>query len=146
MKKISAVKVFCIVCGLSLALFLVTCWSAIYPDSTPYWVESVGYFMLTYFCLDICRKRTPDIPMWSVISALIFGRILIEIPIRIYDWDGCKGSVMITASCIIAILMSAYCHKLKKPFAFILSYLILALFNSVVADSWSRYVLDQWYL
>lgn len=127
MKKISAVKVFCIVCGLSLALFLVTCWSAIYPDSTPYWVESVGYFMLTYFCLDTCRKRKPDVSVWSVISALIFGRILIEIPIRIYDWYGCEGSVMITVSCIIAILMSAYCHKLKKPFAFILSYLLVEL-------------------
>ncbi len=28
----------------SILLFLIVCWSAVFQDTTAYWVESIGYF------------------------------------------------------------------------------------------------------
>ena len=139
----SSTKSFWISCGLSLTLFLITCWSAIYTDTTPYWIESIGYFILTYFCLKFVQAKNNKIATWYIISAIILGRIILEIPMRILDWNGCVGSFMIIISCIIAILLAAYCYNSKKITAFVLSYVILALFNSVVADYWSKFLLNQ---
>lgn len=136
-------KVFWICGGLSLALFLITCWSAIYADTTPYWVESIGYFILTFYCMELFKGEKTDISTWLVVSAVIIGRIIIEIPMRIMDWNGCLGSFMVIAACVIAILLSAYCFNTKKPFAFILSYVILSLFNSIVAEYWTGFVLNR---
>ncbi len=127
---------------LSLLLFLATCWSAVFHDATPYWVESIGFFLLTYVCIDVFSKRLADINPWMIGLAVIVGQLIIQIPVRAIDFMGSLGSVMILVSCIIATLLAVFCYKDKKPYTFILSYVVMSLFNIFVADMWQNYVLS----
>lgn len=124
----------------SILLFMITCWSAAFQDSTAYWVESLGFFMLTYICINEFSKRLTDVNPWMIGLAIILGQLIFQILVRAVDFWGSYGSLMIVISCIIAIILAVFCYKDKKPYTFILSYIIMTLFNSCVADMWSKYV------
>lgn len=140
MKTMTSAKAFWTVTGLSLALFLVTCWSAYNGDTTPYWVESLGYFILTYYCLEFIRAKNQSVSIFCVTAAAVLGRIIIDVPLRVMDCFGTLWSLLVVISCIVAILLAACCYNSKKPVVFILSYIIMALFNSVVAINWAEFV------
>lgn len=139
MKNLTKTKAFLLACIFSLLLFLIVCWSAAFQDTTPYWVESIGYFLFTYICLMKFTEKVSDINSWMVAFAIILGRIILEVPLRIIDWHGTFGSFMITVGCVVAILLAVVCFKDKRIYSFILSYVILALFNSAIADLWHQY-------
>lgn len=130
----------CVLAG--LGLFLITCWSAIFPDSTAYWVESLGFFLLTYLLLEKLQNYD-GLKVWSIALSIMAGRLLIEIPIRIFDFYGTLGSMMIAVSCILAIILGTICYKIKDSYTFILSYIVLVLFNTAVVDFWSKF-LREW--
>ncbi|MDE6503908.1 MAG: hypothetical protein K2K78_05555 [Muribaculaceae bacterium] len=139
MKTLTKAKAFWTTSLLSLLLFTATCWSAALQDTTPYWIESIGYFILTYLCIDVFTQKVADLNPWMIGLAAIIGQLIIQIPMRIMDFPGTVGSLMIVVSCIIAILLAVICQKDKRPYSFILAYVVLALFNSAVADIWSNY-------
>lgn len=124
----------------SILLFLITFWSAAFQDATPYWIEGIGYFLLTYVCIDEFTKRLPEINVWMVGLAVILGQLVFQTAIRASDFMGSLGSVMIVVSCLIATVLAVFCYKDKKPYTFILSYIIISLFNSFVADAWRDYL------
>lgn len=139
-KKLTKTGAFWLSFLFSILLFMITCWSAAFQDSTAYWVESLGFFMLTYICIDEFSKRLTDINPWMTGLAIILGLLIFQIPVRAVDFWGSYGSLMIAISCIIAIILAVFCYKDKKPYIFILSYIFMCLFNSCVADMWSKYV------
>lgn len=125
----------------SILLFLIVCWSAAFQDATAYWVESLGYFLLTYICIYEFSKRKCDVNPWMIGFAVILGQMVFQIPIRAVDFWGAYGSLMIAVSCILATILAVFCYKDKRPYTFILSYVVMSLFNSCMADMWSKYVL-----
>ena len=139
--KMTKTGAFWLSCLFSVVLFLITCWSAAFQDTTPYWIESLGFFLLTYLCVDGFSKRIPGLNPWMIGLAVILGQLIIQGPIRATDFMGSVGSLMIVVSCIIAILLAVFCYKDKRPYAFIISYVVISLFNSFAADWWSDYVL-----
>lgn len=142
MKRMTKAKVYGLSALAGLGLFLITCWSAIFPDSTAYWVESLGFFLLTYLLLEKLQNYD-GLKVWSIALSIMAGRLLIEIPIRIFDFYGTLGSMLITVSCILAIILGTICYKIKGSYTFILSYIVLVLFNTAVVDFWEKF-LREW--
>ena len=64
-------------------------------------------------------EKVPDINSWMVAFAIILGRIILEVPLRIIDWHGTFGSFMITVGCVVAILLAVVCFKDKRIYSFI---------------------------
>ena len=142
MKKLTNAKAFWLTTLFSLLFFMITCWSMVFQDTTPYWIQSIGYFMLTYICLDEFSKKLPDLNAWMIGFASLLGLMIIEAPVRIYDFPSTYGSLMIGVSCVVAILLAVICFKDKRSYSFILAFIILVLFNSVVADMWHNYMTE----
>lgn len=142
MKKLTIAKAFLLTTLFSLLFFMITCWSAAFKDTTPYWIQSIGYFMLTYICLDEFSKKLPDLNSWLIGLAALLGLMIIQAPVRISDFASSYGSLMIVVSCVVAILLAVICFKDKRSYSFILAFIILALFNSVVADMWHNYMTE----
>lgn len=108
--------------------------------STPYWVESIGYFLFTYIILKYKERNEIAATIGMTVLMIILGKIILEIPLRIALFTSTLGSLMIPISCIIAILLGAYCFKKKSSAAFIISYIILSLYNSIVPDLWLKFL------
>lgn len=140
MKKITKRGAFWLACLGSIITFLLTFWSAVFHDFTPYWIEGIGFFLLTYVSISEFSKRIPDINAWSIGFAIILGQLILRMPAHILYFGEASGSLMILVSCIIAILLAVVCYKDKRPYTFILSYIVLSLFNSCVAELWENYV------
>ena len=138
----SKTKAFWLTFLMSILLFLVTCWSAAFTDTTPYWVESMGYFILTYLCIDGFGKKIPQLSTWTIWCGVLLGILVVQIPIRVIDFWGSMGSIMIEVGCIISSILAVICHSDRKPFSFILSYVIISLFNSFVAEMWNNYAMN----
>ena len=123
----------------SILVFLITCWSAAFHGVTPYWIESLGFFLLTYICIDEFSKRILDLNPWMIGFAIILGQIVFQGAVRATDFRASLGSLMIVVSCIIAIILAVFCYKDNRPYTFILSYVVLAFFNTFVTEMWSDY-------
>ena len=72
----------------------------------------------------------------AIASALILGRIILELPIRILDYANSVGSLMITINCIIGIILGIICYYGKKPSLYFLSIMIEILLTTFIADTW----------
>ncbi len=140
MRNLTKAKAFWITCALSILLFMITCWSAAFGNSAPYWAESSGFFILTYLCIDGFSKRIQNLNPWSIGFAAILGQLLLHVPMRATDFYGSLGSLMIVVSCFIAILLAVICWKDKRPSTFILSYIVWAMFNCFVPEMWNDYL------
>ncbi len=139
--KLTKAGAFGLSCLFSILLFMIVCWSAAFHDTTPYWIESIGFFLLTYICIDRFSKRITGINPWMIGLAVILGQLIFHIPARATDFSGSLGSLMIVVSCIIAIILAVFCYTQKRAYAFVISYIVISLFNSFVAEAWSDYVL-----
>lgn len=49
---------------------------------------------------------------------------------------------MVVVSCFIAIVLAVVCYKDRRPYSFILSYIILTMFNCIMPGMWDSYVLS----
>jgi hypothetical protein len=120
----------------SVLLFLLTCWSAGLNLYAAGFTESVCFFVLTYYVLqkfaesDIINKNA------AAVTAIIIGRIILEIPIRIGDFRGSFYSLGITIVTVVSILLAALCFKEKRSSVFILSAIIIVLINTVGLYAW----------
>lgn len=134
-------KAFWTTALLSLLTFLVTCWSAINADSTPYWVESIACFMLTYFCIDHFSKKTNGSDSTLIIGAAVtVGLLVVQLPCWIMDFSGCVGSMMIFVGCVLATVLAIICWRNTKISSFVAAYVVLALYNSLVPGYWDELV------
>ena len=143
MKSLTKTSAFVITIVLSVALFFATFWANAYQGSTPYWVESIGYFMLTYICIFEFSKKVDGLNPWFIGLAVIIGVLLIFLPGIIMYFREILGSVLIAIGNIIAILLAVICYKDRRVYSFILSYVILVLFNSVVSHTWNTFILSM---
>mgnify|MGYP006962006122 FL=1 len=72
----------------------------------------------------------------AIASALILGRIILELPVRILDYANSVGSLMITINCIIGIILGIICYYGKRTSLYFLSIMIEILLTTFIADTW----------
>jgi len=122
----------------SFLCFLITFWPAKYSIFAEGWTQSVCYFVLTYILLDkYSEERKQYIP---IVLAIIAGRFLIEIPIRIIDFYDSLFSFFVPIIAISSIILSAICYKEKRIAIYIMAVIIVVLLNTVVHYSWYHYI------
>lgn len=136
------VIVFLKVAGISLAAFLCICWTAGTESLNAYWSEALVFFVITFF---MCEKfaSSRQLGAGTVAIASAVGRIILEIPIRISDWLGTVGSLMLTLESLVAIFMAWVCWKYKKPVVFILTLVIFILINSFIPEMWDDFLMSR---
>lgn len=125
------------VTSLSALLFLALCWTQALQDNIGLWAYSICYFALTYYCLQ--RYHGEGESMMPLIMAVVLGRIMLEVPIRIIDYVGTLCSLMHPVVSIIAITLGGMCYSVRKPWAYAASIAIIILFIAFVTPVWTEY-------
>lgn len=124
--------------GISLLLFLVMSWVHTFQALICGWAYSVCYFAFTWICLQVFLPKTENkYPI--VISAIIIGRIILEIPIRISDFGDSFATLMFPIITIISVLLAAVCYYEKRVSVYVLSAIILLLVNTFVHECFLEY-------
>ncbi len=83
-------------------------WSAV--------IQSVCYVMLTYILLSKCK----DEDFLITASAIVLGRIFLELPVRMLDFNSSRTTLMMSLFPLWNILMTAWYYKCKKKWVSIL--------------------------
>lgn len=107
---------------ISVILLLCECWFNTYPSYVSEWIQSISYFALTWICA--YKLKQTGISLYAIVTAVILGRILLEIPIRITDFHNSLGSFMNIITSIIGIILGAICYYEKRilPISCLLLY------------------------
>lgn len=140
MKKrlvLSYVSIFC----LSLLLFLATCWVANWGFCLAACVESVAFFFWTYFCYGKCSKYD-GMKQIIVTFLIIIARVVLEIPLRIYDVNGTMISITVPLFCVLGIILGGLCYRWKSKTLIIVSCVFLALCSVLITNIWVEHVLN----
>ena len=130
MKKSSLLIAFL----LSMLTFLLTFWTAGYSLYAAAWAESICFFMLTFLLLQ--QYAQPGTFGWPIVVAIILGRILLELPIRITEFRETLFSMFIVMVVIASIILASLYYRERRPAILVLSTIILVLLNTIVHESW----------
>ena len=130
MKKSSLLIAFL----LSMLTFLLTFWTAGYSLYAAAWAESICFFVLTFLLLQ--QYARPDSFGWPIVVAIILGRILLELPIRITEFRETLFSMFIVMVVIASIILASLYYRERRPAILVLSTIILVLLNTIVHESW----------
>ena len=125
----------------SLLLFLITCWTGAYSIYSAGWTESICFFVFTLLVLDKFAK--PNSYGVSIIVTIIVGRIVLELPLRIFEFRETLFSMFVPILSIVSILLAAIYHKEKRISILILAIVIIVLLNTVVHDAWHHCMLHD---
>lgn len=135
-------KDFFKIAGLSFLLFLCVTWMKSY-EGIANWVESIAFFSFTWMYALKAEKK--GLSATFVAMAVIFGRIFIEIPMRVYDFHDCYGSLFLAILSVACIVLGAICANEKRNSVYALAIVILLLCNTFVNMAWEEH-LRNYYL
>lgn len=122
----------------SMLVFCLTFWTAEYTIYAAGWAESVAFFVTTYILL--CKYAEPGTFAWKTVLAIILGRILLELPLRITEFWSTLFSMFVPMVVIVSILLAALYYKDKRPLTLVLSVIILVLLNTITHHAWSHWI------
>ena len=88
--------------------FLTVCWSAFLSHGECFWIESTTFFWLAIYTV---KKHQDSLTVASIAMALCLGRIVPELPVRVFEFSSSVGSIPVTLSCIVAIILGCFCTK-----------------------------------
>ncbi len=118
---------------LSLLLFNLIWWTAAYNHAVC--IESLCYFSLTYYILyKYAKPCTFGIPFVVVV---ILGRIILELPLRVIDFEGSIESLIRPIASIVGILLSMVYFREKRQWILVLSVMIWILMCTVIREAWT---------
>lgn len=118
----------CFISG--MLLYLLTFWTSGISVFLAGWVQSLAFFALTYFLL--MKFAEPKSYGTSYAVAVVLGRLLLEIPIRIYEFPETLYSVVVTITVLFAVVLAAVNFSEKRVSVFVLSAVFIALMNTIV--------------
>lgn len=124
----------------SLVLFLIVCWSAACGLYAAGWTESIAFFMLAFFIISRNQEQCTKCIVYSI-CALALGRVALEIPVRAFDWSGSFYSIIFVITSIMGIILGAISGKIRKPYIFIISFIIFILVNDGLIYLWDMYMI-----
>lgn len=124
------------IASLSLCSFLCIFWIlTIRSNENASWSEGVWFFGIAYALLQNYNNHSGLSFLW-LITAIVLGRIALEIPIYILDFGSMAASIIFTISSILGITLASICYKIKHASVFLLSIILMILFNSFVVPAW----------
>ena len=123
-------KIYLRICLEALACFLIVCWSLGLSYLDGLWMETISFYL---FAMYETRRYKKYLPVKYIAISIIIGRIILEIPIRLYDFYGSIGSMPIMFVCVISICLGCICAKSNFRFIYLfLTWLILCLLNILI--------------
>lgn len=120
--------------------FLIVCWSLGLSREEGVWMETVAFFVLS---LTETMHRKDVLSPFSIAIALIAGRILLEVPVRIYDWQGTMGSLPIAIACVIAIILGCAASYKGHKASFVICLILLYLLNIGIIHGVSPWIYSR---
>lgn len=125
------------IAGLSLLLFLAVSWTAAVSFSLAAATEGVCFMLFAWYCCK--RYKSENVTIAMIVSAIAMGRIIIEIPIRINDFNGTLVSLPVLFICIVGILMGLLCYQNRNRYVLLGCIIVIAVYSIFVPDLWCHY-------
>ena len=113
-------KAFLAISALSLVLFLCTCWIAGLSFYDAAWAEGVAFFGFTWLCLHKLKDKE-YFSYTLVLSAILVGRFILEVPVRVLDFSSSEISIVVPIINLVAILLAAFCFRARNSYVYGLS-------------------------
>ena len=83
------------------------------------------FFWLTWAWLKHAR------PVWLIVAGIILGRIILELPLRILDFQATSASLLEPVCSIAAVLLAVVCYRRRTLRASAVSFVVLLLLNTI---------------
>lgn len=119
---------------LYLCVFWVNYFQNLYLSA---WVHSLAFISLTWLWLS---KKGKEAGMTSIVGAIILGRIILEIPVRILDFTGTMNTLMLPVSSLLSILLISLCIYKRNIGVYTLSIIIIILANTILQTIWDSFL------
>lgn len=127
------------IAGLSLALFLIVCWTSGIRFTVGAAAEGISFLVFTWYC---CKKyHTQQISLGMIVLAVIVGRLLLELPDRIINPIDTLISLPVSLICLGSIPLGILCYQVRNKYVWIVC-IILILVTSLFVPNWWFY--DVW--
>ena len=131
-------KIFLASLILSLICCLLRAWNLYYAAI----VESLIYCCATIFLLNkFSNNRGKEIVY--ILLAIILGRIILELPLRITDWEGTQMTLMVTVLAVFGIILGGLIYYKKNVYKTIL---LMACWGSCIFvghEKWLNHVISS---
>ena len=132
--------------GLSVTLYLSICWVRIYSDILfASAIFCTCYFSFTWVCVARLKNKL-NISVNALVVAVMLGSVILEIPVRIFDFPGTGASLLSPFIVAISIILAAVCEHERRLSVYILTATTLLLLNTVAQDAWVSFVSEQKHL
>ena len=119
---------------MSMLVFLLTFWTAGYSLYAAALTEAASFFVLTYFILE--KYANPQTFGLPYVVAIVLGRIIFELPIRITEFPETLFSLFIPIVVFSSIFLAALYFKEKRISVLVLSVIILILLSTIGQSEW----------
>ena len=101
-------------------------------------IESIVYSFITFLLL---RKYVDaKYRIIRIILCIILGRIIIELPIRIVDFDKTLSTLMVTIIVILSTILTGLIYSNKKKYVIILSFISWIICAFIGHKVWFDYI------
>lgn len=128
-------KSFLAIAALSLVLFLCTGWIASISFYDAAWAEGIAFFAFTWLCLHKLKDKE-SFSYTLVLSAILLGRFVLELPVRIFDFSSSAISILVPIINIVAIFLAALSFWAKRSYVYAISIVVFILLNVLVHPYW----------
>ena len=127
-----------IIIALSVILYLIVMLTRIFQSNyLATTCFTASYFIFTLVILRYFKERS-ELSINRIVTAIIIGSFILEIPIRILDF---KGSIFTLSSSIftmVAIILAALSYKEKRASVYFMSILTIFFLDFYVQGTWLK--------
>lgn len=134
-------KRFLIATAIGLLGFVCVCWTLANPVYGAAWAESVLFFGLAYYLIDLWGKADEkngktSCARCAAVWGLIVGRLLPQIVVLAIDFHSSVYSLYFAIVSVAGIILGAICAGNRRASSFLMAYVILLLLNTVAIHGW----------
>lgn len=131
-------KKYIIIFLVSLVIFLVCAPLRFFGLYRAAIIESIVYAFATFFMLSKYAAKPKEV--LKVVSVILLGRILLELPIRVINPKGTLISLMVTITVMLSIVLTGIVFYKRKVYVLLLSLLSWGYCAIIGHDNWQDYV------
>ncbi|SFG04521.1 hypothetical protein [Prevotella sp. KH2C16] len=122
---------------IALAVQLTSFWILAIPDTGHEWGKSFTFFCVS---LAILEKYGSSQKITNIILWILAGRLILELPMRIFDFMDCLPSFYITVVEILAIIAAGIYYKFRTAYVLIVITIIAVVLNTLIPPVWLKFV------
>ena len=122
---------------IALVAQLTSFWILAIPDTGHEWGKSFIFFCVSLVLLD---KYGSTQKITNIILWILAGRLILELPMRIFDFMDCLPSFYITIVEITAIIAAGIYYKFRTAYVLIVITIIAVVLNTLIPPIWLKFV------